>query len=126
MGAVAIHDDRLLLIRRATPPEKGRWSLPGGRVEFGEIMAEAVVREVHEETGVRVLCGAMVDWVERMGDDPHYHYVIVDFLVAVDGDPTPQAGTDALEAAWIPRDEVSELALVDGLGDFLADHDIID
>lgn len=123
VGAVARLDGALLLIRRGTAPEIGRWSLPGGRVEFGEVMAEAVVREVREETGIDVFCGAVIDWVERMGDG--YHYVIVDFEVMVDGDPTPTAGTDALEAAWVDLDEISELPLVDGLADFLVANQLV-
>ncbi len=124
VGAVAVTAERLLLIRRGRPPSAGQWSLPGGRVELHETLAEAVVREVKEETGLDVLCGGMVGWVERMGSD--HHYVIMDFAVTPLGalDLTP--GDDADDARWVPLWEVSEVDLVDGLLDFLADHDVID
>lgn len=124
VGAVAVRAGHLLLVQRATDPGQGLWSLPGGRVERGEAMQEAVVREVREETGVDVLCEQLVGWVERI-DDAH-HFVIFDFAATAMGEATPRAGTDAAAARWVPLWEVSELPLVDGLLDFLADHRVID
>lgn len=124
VGAVAVDGDRLLLIRRATPPEAGRWSLPGGRVDPGETMAEAVVREIGEETGLEVVCDRLIGWVERIG--PAGHFVIFDFAVIVMGSHDLTAGTDASEAMWTPLWEVTELDLVEGLLDFLADHGIVE
>jgi len=129
VGAVAVQDHRLLMIRRGSEPGRGLWSLPGGRVEHGETMAEAIVREVAEETGVAVMVGAVIDWVERIGDPTegdNHHFVIVNFSVTVDGDVEPVAGTDALEAAWVDLDAVSELDLVAGMAQFLADNQIIE
>lgn len=123
MGAIAVRDAHLLLIRRATDPGLGQWSLPGGRVERGETMPEAVVREVEEETGLQVMCDGLVGWVERIAAT--HHYVIMDFAVTVVSGGDPVAGTDASEARWVPLWEVSELDLVDGLLDFLADHDLV-
>ena len=124
VGALAQRDGHLLLIRRGTAPGLGQWSLPGGRVEQGETMAEAVVREVREETGLEVMCDAMVGWVERIGDD--HHFVIIDFAVVPVSTAAPSAGTDASDARWVPLWQVSELDLVDGLLDFLADHDVVE
>jgi len=129
VGAVAVQDHRLLMIRRGSDPGQGRWSLPGGRVEHGETMAEAVVREVHEETGLSVMVGAPVDWVERIGDasvGESWHFVIVNFAVTIDSVIEPVAGSDALEAAWIDLDAVAELDLVTGMAQFMADNNIID
>lgn len=126
VGIVAVRDDALLMVQRGRGPGLGRWSLPGGRVEPGETMAEAVVRELAEETGLVGLCGPLVGWVERIGDVPEpHHYAIFDFDVTIVDDAEPVAGDDAAAAAWIPRHEVAELDLVAGLTEFLADHEII-
>ncbi len=125
VGAVAVIDGRLLLIRRGHGPAAGEWSVPGGRVEGGETLAEAVVRELAEETGLEAVCDDLVGWVERISDD--HHFVILDFLVTVLDDPEklPVAGGDAAEAAWVPLDEVAEQRLVDGLAEFLHEHGVI-
>ncbi len=125
VGAVIVSRNRLLLVRRANPPELGRWSIPGGRVETGEIPAAAVERgEVMEETGLRVECGRFLGWVERLS--PSHHFVILDFEAQPVGPPgTLRAGSDASDAAWIGRREVPGLELVAGLADFLAAHDVI-
>jgi 8-oxo-dGTP diphosphatase len=124
-GAIAVHDGDLLLIRRGHGPGAGEWSVPGGRVEHGELLAEAVVREVREETGLECVCGPLIGWVERVGDGSAHH-VILDFEVTVLDDTVPQAGDDAAEARWVPLAEVTDLRLVDGLVEFLHEHGIID
>ena len=125
VGAVAVDDDRLLMIRRGRPPGRGRWSLPGGRVEGGETVAAAVVRELWEETGLDGVCGPLIGWVERMGDD--HHYVILDFeVVLLDPGAAARAGDDADDVAWVPLHEITERPVVDGLVEFLAEHGIID
>ena len=110
-------------MRRGHEPETGRWSLPGGRLEPGEAVPDAVVREVREETGLDVACGSLVGWAERRG--PEYHFVILDFAVTVLGGSL-RAGGDATEAAWVPAGEVAAMELVGGLAAFLADHGVID
>ena len=123
VGGVALSDDRLLMIRRGRGPAQGEWSIPGGRVEWGETLVEAVVREVAEETGVPVACAELVGWVERITDA--FHMVILDYLVVPLEEVDPVAGDDAAEAAWVPLHEVTELNLVEGLAEFLAEHGII-
>ena len=123
MGAVVRRDDQLLLVRRGHEPAAGEWSVPGGRVEPGELLREAVVRELFEETGLRGACGPLVGWVERISED--HHFVILDFEVTVTGDPTPAAGSDASEARWWPVSEVAALPVVEGLAEFLRDHGVI-
>lgn len=123
VGAIVRRRDELLLVRRASPPAVGEWSVPGGRVEPGELLMEAVVRELLEETGLCGVCGPLVGWVERISED--YHFVILDFVATVTGDGDPVAGSDASEARWWPVAEVASLRLVDGLAEFLHDHGII-
>jgi len=124
VGAVLVEDDRLLLIRRGPGPAQGEWSVPGGRVEAGELLAEAVVRELAEETGLEGVCGELIGWVERVGDD--HHFVILDFEVTpLDLEAVPVAGDDAAEVMWVPLHELAEMQLVEGLAEFLHDHGII-
>jgi 8-oxo-dGTP diphosphatase len=123
VGAIAVDADRLLLIRRGHGPAAGTWSIPGGRVEAGELLAEAVVRELEEETGIEGVCGELVGWAERFGED--HHYVILDFRVSVLEGTSPVAGDDAAEAAWVPLAEVADLYLTEGLAEFLHEHGIL-
>ncbi|MHB1487842.1 MAG: NUDIX hydrolase [Acidimicrobiales bacterium] len=124
VGGVACEDGRLLMVRRGHGPAAGEWSLPGGRVESGETLAEAVVRELTEETGLEVVCGELMGWVESISEA--YHYVIFDFRVTVLGSPDVRAGDDAAEVAWVDVGDVATLNLTEGLAEFLSDHDIID
>ena len=125
VGAVVVHDGHLLLIRRGRGPAMGQWSVPGGRVEWGETLAQAVEREVAEETGLAVRCGPFVGWVERLG--PGHHYVIMDFRAEVVGelDVNLRPGDDAAEAAWVPLEEVPSVDLVAGMLSFFRTHDIL-
>jgi 8-oxo-dGTP diphosphatase len=123
VGAIAVANEQILMIRRGRGPAQGTWSVPGGRVEPGELLAEAVVRELREETGLAAVCDGLIGWAERMGED--YHYVILDFAVTVLDSAEPVAGDDAAEAAWVPLYEVADLSLADGLAEFLHDHGIL-
>lgn len=125
VGGVAVRDGALLLVQRATEPQAGRWTIPGGHVEPGEGLASAVEREMREETGLEVRCGPLLGWAERMG--PGYHFVILDFTVVVpDGAPDPRAGSDAAAVAWVPLAEVPGTSLVEGVEEFLRSHGVID
>jgi len=123
VGAIAVDDDLILLVRRGRGPAQGEWSVPGGRVERGETLAEAVVRELREETGLNGVCEGLAGWVERVGDG--YHYVILDFYVTVIEEAEPTAGDDAAEASWVPLSEVADLRLTEGLAEFLHDRGIL-
>jgi len=101
VGAVVVDDGRLLLVRRGSGVAAGKWSLPGGRVEPGETLVEAVAREVREETGVPVTVGGFAGWAERIGDEPApYHFVILDFFATATGSREAVAGDDAIDARW--------------------------
>jgi 8-oxo-dGTP diphosphatase len=123
VGAIVVDDGDLLLIRRGRGPAQGEWAVPGGRVEAGELLAEAVVRELLEETGLEGICEDLVGWAERIG--PDHHHVILDFRVTLLERGEPTAGDDAAEAAWVPLVDVAELRLAEGLAEFLHDHGII-
>jgi ADP-ribose pyrophosphatase YjhB (NUDIX family) len=120
---VAVDEDQILLIRRGRGPAEGVWSVPGGRVEVGETLAEAVVRELAEETGLGGVCERFLGWVERIGDG--HHFVILDFWVTIVAGVEPVAGSDAAEAAWVALDQVAELSLAEGLAEFLHDQGIL-
>lgn len=110
---------RVLLIERGRAPGKGLWSVPGGKLEWGEAVADACRREVLEETGVEVTVGPLVTWIERM-DDAH-HYVILDFVATpVQRDVEPIAGDDAAQACWLTQTELETLPLTAGLLPVLA------
>lgn len=116
---------RLLLVRRGRPPERGRWSLPGGRIEPGETSARACAREVREETGVEVAVGPVVGVVERAAPGGGV-YVITDHLATpVAGPADPVAGDDADDAAWIAPDELEHLPVVTGLLAALRDWGVL-
>ena len=120
VGAVCVEHNTLLLIQRGQPPAQGMWSLPGGRVEPGESAAEAVIREVREETGLDVEVIREVGTVIR--DAPGGHrYVIDDFLVAVSGTSQPRAGDDAIDVGFFDAEAIAQLPLTPGLLTALAD-----
>jgi 8-oxo-dGTP diphosphatase len=124
VGAVVCRDEHILLIQRANPPQAGRWSLPGGRVESGETLVEAVVREVREETGLAIEVERFLEAVERISDT--YHFVILDYLARpVDLAAAPLAATDAADARWVHRSALESMDLADQLLDFLRHHRII-
>jgi ADP-ribose pyrophosphatase YjhB (NUDIX family) len=84
VGAVIVHGDGVVLIRRRYEPLKGHWSLPGGGVEVGETLEEAVAREMLEETGLQVEVGPVIEVFDRITRDDdrrvRYHYVLIDYL----------------------------------------------
>jgi len=114
VGAVIVEENRVLLIRRGTPPLLGEWSLPGGVLECGETLREAAAREALEETGLVVETGEMLGVYERVirGDEGRvrYHYVLIDFLCRPVGGEL-KAGSDAADARWFTLDELPALDL---------------
>jgi ADP-ribose pyrophosphatase len=114
VGAVVIRDNSVLLIRRANPPMAGLWSIPGGRVKPGETLQQAAERELLEETGIQAQASEPIhcfDLIETAPDGGlRFHYVIIDVLADyVAGEL--RAGDDALEAAWVARDKLADLAV---------------
>ncbi|MFC6081413.1 NUDIX hydrolase [Sphaerisporangium aureirubrum] len=125
VGGVVLDDaGRFLLVRRGRPPGEGLWSLPGGRVEDGESDAEALRRELREETGVPVTVGALAGMVERPGPGGVV-YEIYDYLAAP-GDGTPRPGDDAADVGWFTPAELARLPLTTGLLDALTSWRLLD
>lgn len=111
VGAVILDGDRVLLVKRGHAPLKGEWSLPGGTVELGETLHEAVIREVREETGLEVTVGPLIEVFDRIDRAPDnrivYHFVIVDFACRPSGG-TLGHNSDADDARWVSLDELAE------------------
>jgi len=114
VGAVVIHEGRILLVKRASPPGKGFWAIPGGLVELGETVREAAERELLEETGISVRARDafyLFDFIDRDADGTiRYHYVIVDFLADYLGGE-PRAADDVSDARWLSPAEAAALNL---------------
>ena len=111
VGAVVVEAGRVLLVQRGREPMRGKWTLPGGALEVGESLHEGVVREVEEETGLRVEPVELVELLDRIvredtaeGDRIRYHYVIADYLCRVVGGSL-NAASDAEAARWVERAE---------------------
>ena len=102
-GAIVWRGDEVLLIRRGKAPRKGEWSIPGGRIEFGEMMRFAALREVREETGCEVEIAGLCDVVDSVVEG--IHAVLIDFNARwVSGEP--MAGDDAAEAMFVKLEDV--------------------
>lgn len=122
-GVVLDADGRIVLIRRGQEPSRGLWSIPGGRCLPGETTADACVREVAEETGLRVRVTRLAGTVERDGP-AGVVYDIDDFACTVVGGVL-RAGDDALEARWVSAADLAELDVVPGLIDCLRDWELM-
>ena len=113
VGVVCLRDDQVLLIKRGNPPRQGQWSLPGGRLEWGETTKVAALRELLEETGVEAELLGLVDVLDglftaRTTGETTLHYVMIDYAARwISGEPV--AGDDAAEARFVSLDEALEL-----------------
>ena len=106
---MVIRGGKVLLIQRGKEPLKGRWVIPGGTVELGETLEDAVAREVREETGIVVRPREVVlvfDRIERRDGAVAYHYVVIDYLCD-DLGGTLQAGSDAADAAFVATEDLA-------------------
>jgi mutator protein MutT len=120
VGAVIVESNKVVLIRRGREPLLGHWSIPGGVVEAGETLRQAVVREAREETGLEIEAGELLEVFESIvpageagpGKKSQYHYVVIDFLCRRKSGEV-RAGGDALEARWVKQGQLAALKVAD-------------
>ena len=117
VGALIFRDDRILLVERGKEPLKGYWSLPGGVVEAGETLEQAIRREVREETSLEIEIIQTIEIFERIIRDtngrPEYHYVLIDYLChSQSGEAKP--ADDAARVEWVRRHELPHYRITDG------------
>ena len=114
IGVVIVHEEKIVLIKRSNEPARGKWTIPGGLVELGEPIENAVIREALEETCLEVENPRLVDVVGQVDHDADdrvkYHYVIIDYLEHVRSGNI-SAASDAAELRWVPFDEVEKYDL---------------
>jgi len=125
VGAVAIKDRSVLLVKRGKAPSDGKWAIPGGSVELGETLQQAAEREIFEETNIRIRAGLPVytfDFIERDRQGAiQFHYIIVDLAAEyLEGELMP--GDDAAQAAWIPFKKLDSLDINATTREFLSNY----
>lgn len=114
VGAVIVHDGKVLLVKRKYEPLAGRWSLPGGAVEIGETLEACLAREMLEETGLEVTVGPVIEVFDRITHDEGgrvaYHFVLVDYLCWPVGGVL-SAGSDVAEAVFADPTDLHQFEL---------------
>ncbi len=117
VAAVIIEANRVLVIKRAKEPSKGKWSIPGGMVELGETVREALKREAKEECGIEIEVLELVQVVDNIIYDESsrvkYHYILIGFLAGYETGRLKSA-SDISDAKWVERDELNDLDLTIG------------
>ncbi|HUN99822.1 MAG TPA: NUDIX hydrolase [Bradyrhizobium sp.] len=119
VSAAIFRDDKVLLARRARSPAKGVYSLPGGRVEFGESLHTALHREVEEETGLKIAIVGLAGWREVLPEAGGGHYVIMSFAARWIG-REPHLNDELDDFKWLTPDTLGDLKVTSGL------HEIIE
>lgn len=127
VGAVVIHNECILLVKRGKQPAQGEWAIPGGSVELGETLQAAAEREIQEETGITIRAGKVIytfDTIVMDGDRARFHYVILDLEAAyIAGEP--QAGDDVLAADWFRPGQLQMIGVNSRTLHLLAEIDFI-
>lgn len=124
VGLVTRRADELLMVRRGHGAAGGTWGLPGGVLQGGETLAEAVVRHADAQAGVEALCGPFMGWTEDVESSPPKLWMCFE-AVTLDEHSTP-SDPEVAEHEWVHLEVVAERRLDEGLADFLAEHDVID
>jgi len=122
IGAVIVQDGKILLVKRASEPDKGKWSVPGGLVELSEKLEKTVIREVKEETNLDVEVVRLIDAVDNIVLDINrklrFHFVILDYLTQLKGGSL-QSSSDVTDAKWVRIEEAEDYDLTKTFREFL-------
>jgi len=125
VAAIIVDNGEILLVKRANEPARGKWSPPGGVVELGESLVDAVKREVREECGLEIEVDGLLDVVEVVRRDSkgriRFHYVILDYLARPTGGEL-RPGEDASEVRWIPLRELENYEITQSLRKLVERH----
>jgi ADP-ribose pyrophosphatase YjhB (NUDIX family) len=117
VGAIMLRRDRILMAQGGKEPLKGWWSLPGGALEIGESLHDAVCREIREETGLEITPLGVLEIFERIMRDaagaPEYHYVLIDYVCRVTGGKL-FPGDDVCAVEWVRRRDLAALQITEG------------
>jgi 8-oxo-dGTP diphosphatase len=131
VGVMLLRENKLLLVKRKFNPDAGYWSIPGGHLELGERVEHAAEREAFEETGFKVKVTKLAGIINKIMHDERekieYHYVLINYFVEqIEGDPIqpPKASSDALEARFVPIEELKNYKLTDSLIELLKNIDM--
>jgi 8-oxo-dGTP diphosphatase len=128
VGAVVFNKGKLLLVKRANEPNKGKWSIPGGGIELGETIKEAAQREVFEECSVKIKIMRVLDAADNIVRDAdgriRYHYAIIDLLANYNGGDL-KAQSDAQDCGWFTPEEVVGMDITPILRTMLEQQGII-
>lgn len=110
VGAVVIHQECVLLVKRGNAPYKGMWCIPGGRVQYGETLQHAAEREILEETGITIKAKQAVytfEIIDTEDTEQPLHYVVIDLEADyISGEPVPN--DDALDVGWFTKEEIGQ------------------
>lgn len=127
VGALIVHEGKLVLVKRGVQPDKGRWSIPGGAVELGERVRDAVLREAKEESGldIDIKVNRPLDAIDNVLLDENgrlqFHYVLLQFLAQPKGG-TLKPGGDVLDSRWVLLKDVEKYDLTEAFRSFFKKH----
>ena len=128
VGILLIRNNHLLLVKRKYNPDAGYWSIPGGHLDLGEKVQDAAIREAYEETGFKTEITKLAGIINKIMYDEkgkiEYHYVLINYFVKQiegDVDQPPVADDDALDAKFVPFEELKNYKLTDSLIELLKD-----
>ncbi len=126
VGVMLVRNNKLLLVKRKYNPDAGYWSIPGGHLDLGEKVKEAAVREAEEETGFKTRVTKLAGIIDKIMRDEkgeiEYHYVLINYFVEqIEGPPdqAPVPDDDALDAKFVPFEELKNYILTDSLIELL-------